>query len=47
MFCSHKWKSHTKKSYEWNEKGDMINTVSNTIEVLICEECGKIKKIKY
>lgn len=50
-FCEHKWKQHAKKVYEWEEKvygtwGKMI-TVSNTKEVLICQHCGKIKKIQY
>lgn len=57
--CSHRWKQHTKKEYEWEERSlargteywirPIIenNTVNETIEVLICEKCGKIKTVKY
>lgn len=50
LFCLHKWKLHSKKEYEWKERvvGSLYNeTVSQTVEILICQECGKIKNIKY
>ena len=51
MFCKHKWKTHTKKNYQWEQKvegtWDRFETLSETVEVLICEKCGKIHKIKY
>jgi hypothetical protein len=51
IFCKHKWKTHTKKVYEWYEKidgsWDKTQLVSETIEILICDKCGKLKKIKY
>ncbi len=50
MFCSHKWKLHAKKEYRWEEENPFdgeTHTYSNTYEVLICENCGKIKKIRY
>lgn len=55
--CLHTWKTHAKKEdiseniYHWNsydEKYEETPLVEvYTIEVLICEKCGKIKKIKY
>jgi len=51
FFCRHKWVSHNKKEYRWKEKvqgtWDRTETVSETVEILICEKCGKIHKIKY
>lgn len=56
LFCAHKWQSHSKekKSSEIfirNIIGDNYNPtgiVQNvTVEVLVCQKCGKIKKIKY
>tara|TARA_R110002020_G_scaffold465503_1_gene686952 strand:+ start:1227 stop:1403 length:177 start_codon:yes stop_codon:yes gene_type:complete len=51
LFCEHKWKVHAKKEYRWDEKvdgtWDKVETVSKTYEILICEKCGKIKKIIY
>ena len=46
IFCGHKWKIHAKKEYKWQQEVKQELT-SLTIEVLICETCGKIKKIKY
>lgn len=45
-FCKHKWVTHAKKSYR------ITNAFSGsdygeTEEVIICSECGKIKRIKY
>lgn len=37
LFCMHEWKSHAKKENHYTE----------TTEVLICENCGKVKVIKY
>lgn len=51
LFCSHKWKTFSKKEYNWEEKidgtWDKLQSFSETIEVITCEHCGKIKKIKY
>jgi hypothetical protein len=56
LFCKHKWKTHYKremhgKTFVMNLAGDGYNdtgiTKDYTVEVLICENCGKIKKIEY
>lgn len=59
LFCSHKWRTHTKKKYEWDEESIVsgtelwhqpkfkIQSYGNTVEVLICEHCGRVKKITY
>ena len=51
LFCKHKWKSHIKEVYNWRDKvdgtWDTMNNYSSTTEILICQECGKIKKIEY
>lgn len=51
MFCKHKWQTHAKIDYSWIEKVegtcDKTQNVGHTVEVLICEKCGEIKKIKY
>lgn len=59
LFCLHQWKTHTKEVYEWTESeidvnstymlNPLINTFEykETVEVLICEKCGKIKKVVY
>ncbi len=59
LFCKHKWKTHIKKEYEWEETQIVDGTKmwykpvievqikSETTEVLICESCGKIKVIEY
>lgn len=56
LFCFHKWKSHHKQvitgeTFMLNILGDGYNktgvTKEFTREVLICEICGKIKKIEY
>lgn len=55
LFCKHKWKTHFKGKFQ-EEKMIMhpIGSASSTgithdftKEVLICEKCGKIKKIEY
>ncbi len=46
FFCDHKWKSHAKKERE-EINADKEVIYEYTMEVLICEHCGKIKKIKY
>lgn len=43
-FCRHKWFSHAIKIYEWEENKEEY---SETIEILICEKCGKIHKLEY
>jgi hypothetical protein len=57
--CNHKWVSHAKKEYttiekeivdeteNWNEPVIQEVSYSETREILICTECGKIKKIIY
>ena len=52
LFCSHKWESHTSRAYKIIRRVPLnlnaeITTDEYTIEVLICKECGKIKKIEY
>lgn len=56
LFCKHKWKTHYKRevsstTHIKNLMGDGYNntgiTKDFTREVLICETCGKIKKIEY
>ena len=56
FLCKHRWKSHLKKqittrTFVANILGDGYNptdiTKDITREVLICEKCGKIKKIEY
>jgi hypothetical protein len=48
VLCSHKWKTHAKEHYSWHEKiegtWNDYEKVGETIEILICEKCGKIKK---
>ena len=45
LFCTHKWNSIAKNIYP----SVMLNgnRVEQTIEVLICDKCGKIKQINY
>lgn len=59
LFCKHEWTTHAKEKYEWTEKTIVKGTehwlcpkfenieYSETIEILICKKCSKIKKIKY
>ena len=59
LFCLHKWITHAKKEYKWTETEVVYGTEhwytpltevqekEVTDEVLICTECGKIKKISY
>lgn len=59
LFCRHKWVSHSKEVYSWSETRIIEGTeiwfnpltetrkFVSTTEVLICSECGKIKKIEY
>lgn len=55
-FCKHKWISHHKQAYKreiferWQYEKEYRPTgvtKETTEEVLICEKCGKIKKIEY
>lgn len=52
--CSHKWKLHKKKKYNWRERVMISGTnetqklsYSKTIEIFICKHCGKIETIEY
>lgn len=59
LLCKHKWKTHTKEVYEWTQHEvdpttqfwiqPVVNTYDykETTEILICEHCGKIKKLVY
>ncbi len=56
LFCKHKWQTRTKftktyKIFVQNIIGDGYNPTDIkrdiTIEILVCEKCGKIKKLKY
>lgn len=51
LFCKHKWKSHSKQAREEHHRisptFEYVKTREYTLEVLICEHCGKIKKIEY
>lgn len=59
LLCKHQWKVHSKKEYEWDETRVVKGTehwyhpqtetrhYSETLEVLICEKCGKVKKLIY
>lgn len=45
LFCTHKWNSHAKNLYsnQLNNGG----REEKTLEILICDKCGKIKQINY
>ena len=45
LFCTHKWGSHAKNLYPSTAING--NRMEQTVEVLICEKCGKIKQINY
>jgi Fe2+ or Zn2+ uptake regulation protein len=52
LFCLHKWKSHDKREFTDSKRShfnphEWIKTRNYTKEVLICENCGKIKHIEY
>jgi len=59
LFCSHKWNSHGKEIYESSHEEMVYETrywgnpefqtiQSREIrEILICEKCGRVKKIQY
>ena len=51
FFCIHKWKSHAKKVDNRIKKIEgtwsATETIYQTTEILICEKCGEINKIKY
>jgi hypothetical protein len=59
LFCGHQWVVHSKEVYEYISKEIVPGTnhwykpilqeqeFKDTIEILICKECGKIKKIEY
>ena len=43
--CLHHWSSHAKNLYPSTAING--NRMEQTVEVLICEKCGKIKQIMY
>lgn len=46
IFCLHKWETHAKVEREaLYIQNRVVNTEST--EILICTECGKIKKLVY
>jgi len=49
LFCCHSWKSHAKrniiKKIEYKDGSGIQKEFIR--EILICEKCGKIKKIDY
>jgi Fe2+ or Zn2+ uptake regulation protein len=47
LFCLHKWKSYARTTYNWRSTWVYNQNVSETVEILICTKCGKIKQIKY
>ena len=54
FFCLHEWTTHAKKETTWEteQKGMAPNTIrmirhEQTTEILVCEGCGKIKKLEY
>jgi len=50
LFCKHKWKSHSKKEMRveyFNRYNQPRGERDFTKEVLICENCGKVKTIEY
>lgn len=52
LFCLHDWRSHAKANYPSKEPFVVNNTYDHsregtTTEILICKNCGKIKKIFY
>ena len=50
-FCHHKWKTHIKEvTNQLSEIGmgrSKFILIERNTEILICTECGKIKKIEY
>jgi len=47
FLCLHLWKSHAKVQTSWIEDLKEVQTNIHTTEILICEYCGKIKKLEY
>ncbi len=59
LFCGHKWDIHAKSSISYEKKEVLEDTkhwshpiifeyaYTKTTEILLCQVCGKIKKITY
>jgi len=59
LFCKHKYDFYAKKLYEYEETEILPDTkywarpkfqtqqYSETVEVLICNKCGLVKRIEY
>lgn len=45
LFCTHQWVSHAKNLYSSTALNG--NKAEQTVEILICKKCGKIKQILY
>lgn len=46
LLCNHVWKNHAKTTSNLLQGYRVEGTISTT-EILICEKCGRIKKIVY
>lgn len=44
LFCCHKWHVHKEVVWYWGE--DTNGTPDGIRQILICDNCGKIKKIE-
>lgn len=59
LLCNHNWESFRKKKYAWCGKTIVTNTEhwhqpiieeteqEETVEILVCKKCGKLKTIRY
>ncbi len=59
FLCNHKWDVHAKEVRKWKEDEMAEGTehwlvpkwreqsFSETVEILVCNKCGKIHKIEY
>lgn len=59
LFCKHSYNSIAKEEYNWDEPQIVKGTehwftpkfekhnISETVEILLCNKCGKTKKIRY
>lgn len=45
LFCTHKWESHAKNLY--SRELNCGGREEKTLEILICQKCGRIKQIMY
>lgn len=45
--CKHEWKQHASKTYVKKDRYTETQIDEFTIDVMVCQKCGKIKKITY